>query len=745
MKKYALNDSTATWSRGFCPGRFFAVLVILLMVSGCMGLRPGGGDEAPPAETGTETAPMDAAAPAPPEKAPSAALKKKAPAKPRKQAIRSGAEKEPRLKHIVKPKKKGGARRSLFGALGKSGASKSRGKKTRVELAFDNADLYEVLDVALFELFGISYMVDPSIKARVTFHLSGEYTRDEFVGIVNDVLQLNNLAITGGPGNIFKVVRRNAAAGTGNRGLVKEGGKNPPGNIIRRIRLRYLAAATAYKNIKPFLSKGATIVKDDVTNALVIGDTSANIEKAAGILGSMDQPYFKEISWQIFPLADVTADEVSKDIKSILKSGGPLKPVGIVKGSFELYPIKTMNALLVVTKWPEMLGMVEDWVKVLDRPSGLSSNVHVYFVENGSAVELVDILKQLYGAKSSDKKKVAVVKPTAKDKKAVAKKSTASKVTGELSGDVEIIPDEANNAIVFKASDNDYRLIKTVLSELDIVPRQVLIKVMIAEVQLTNEIKYGVQWLLNGSHGGSTFQVARGADITNQTLSGFAGKSGLIGALTRGETISGIISALESDTDVKILSSPNILALDNKEATIEVTDETPTETGKVTSSEGTTTSTTIEFKKTGIILKVTPHINSNGLVKMELDQEVSSLGTKDEDSGRQAFLTRKAVTSLVVEDGQTIIMGGLMRTDTNNNEGGIPLLKDIPYLGKLFSSTDDKTTNTELLFFITPRVIQNRGEADIITREFSETLKEVMGLIENQRILTGSGIVKGAN
>ncbi len=599
-----------------------------------------------------------------------------------------------------------------------SNPKKNRGPAPRVhiELAFDNADLYEVLDVTLYELFKVNYMVDPSIKAKVTFHLSGDYTKTQFINILNNVLQLNNLAIVRGPGDIFKVVRRASSAGFSNAPLAVEADSDQAGDLTRMLRLRYIASATAAKNIRPFLSKNAVVVDDAVTNSLLITDTPGNLDKAANILGMMDVEYFAEISWRVFPIQEADASEMARDLSRILKTGGLYNRPGIDRGSFEIIPIKTMNALLVVSRWPSMLTLIDDWIKAMDHADDSGTNVFVYFVENGTALELADILKQLYGGTATGtSKKAAIVKPTAKPG-----------LAGELSGQVEIIPDETNNAIVFKATGRDYKMIKEVLKKLDIVPRQVLINVVIAEVTLSGSLEYGVQWFLKSSiseyeaHGTLEDGTSRAID----TALG-AGMKGLnIALYDSDDLLRGLITAIETEGEVNILSSPNILAVDNKESVIEVGEQIPIPTGE-TITEGGTTITSIQYRDTGVLLTVTPHINSSGLVKIELVQEVSETGTKDEELNAYSFLNRKAQTSLVVEDGQTIILGGLMRSKMDTSGSGIPFLRRIPVLGYLFGGTSKDLDKTELIFLITPRVISTRAEADAITKEFSQRVESM--------------------
>jgi len=603
--------------------------------------------------------------------------------------------------------------------------NKDQGPKIHVELAFDNADIHEVLDITLYELFRVNYMVDPSIKTNVTFHISGDYTKQQFINILNNVLQLNNLAIVNGPGDIYKVVQRASSAGSGNAPLAGDEPPDHAGDLTRMIRLRYIASASAAKNIKPFLSKNAVVVQDSVTNSLVITDTVENLDKAVSILGMMDIEYFADISWRVFPIEGADASEISRDLTRLLKTGGLYNRPGMDMGSFEIVPIKTMNALLVATKWPSMLTLIEDWITAMDHANDSGTNVFVYFVENGTATELSDILKQLYGGIPSPSKKTAIVKPTNK-----------TGLAGELTGEVEIIPDETNNAIVFKANGRDYKIIQEVLKKLDIVPRQVLINVVIAEVTLTDSLEYGVEWYLKDS-AQSNYKVQSklhsGIDQLMDTDLG-SGVTGFnLALLDSDDVLRGLISALDTEGEINILSSPNILAIDNKESIIEVGEQVPIPTGE-SMTDGGTTITSIQYRDTGVLLTVTPHINSSGLIKMELAQEVSEIGTefKISEVTANSFLTRKAQTSLVIEDGQTIVIGGLMRSKSDKNSSGIPYLRDIPILGYLFGGMSDDFAKTELIFLVTPKVINTRAEADAITKDFSARVDLIKELIHKK-------------
>jgi general secretion pathway protein D len=656
-------------------------------------------------------------------------------------------------------------------ALGQKSArdKKTASQTVHVELAFDNADLYEVLDLTLFDLFGLSYMVDPTIKSTVSFHITGDFTRDQFINAFNQALQLNSLSIVRGSGNIYKILPRANSAGSANTPVTVMDESGLTGDVTRLIRLRYVAAATAAANVTPFLSKGAQVVQDAVNNALLITDTAENISRAVAILGVIDVEYFADLSWQIFPVKEVDVATIAEDLDSVLQGGGLYKRQGAAEGSFQIFPIKSMNAILVVTRWPSILALVQDWVSAMDHLSDSDTNVFVYFAQNASAMDLADVLQQVFPGKAgitrSSRSATASTKKSSSTKsrldasgstsgglgmqgttsssqqrtstpsqsrQTIVRPTAAGAAAGvdEFAGAIEIIPDEANNALVFKASSRDYKRVLTVLKQLDIQPRQVLINVLVAEITLSSSTQYGIEWFLNSSTGGGNSLNAAldskqaGARPINTPLGSTNGL--FLSFYDPTDFLRTLMTALGTDSDINILSSPNILALDNQEANIEVGEDIPTVTGTTTNTINTNNITnTVQYRKTGVLLTVTPHINSSGLVKLELVQEVSDRGTFIDSLQNYTFLTRRADTSLVVADGQTLVMAGLMKSNKTNGQTGVPYLKNIPVLGYLFGGVSKANTKTELIFIITPHVIKNRNQADEITREFSQKVAEL--------------------
>ncbi|MCK4426064.1 MAG: hypothetical protein KAV69_04890, partial [Deltaproteobacteria bacterium] len=485
------------------------------------------------------------------------------------------------------------------------------GERRQIDITLDNMDIYPVLDQVLGRILELNYVVDPAIKGTISLNIKGRYTKSEFLDLFNSILQIHNLAITRGAQGLYKVVRKASSARAGSE-VVNIGEQVPhPGDVISVFQLQYLSAAHVIANLRNFISPGAVIVAEPSSNAVILVDTAENVAKLSKILALMDMDLFKDIHWRFYTLEHTDVDDLSKDLDKIFKTKGLYIRPGIDPGGLQIMPLKTINSLLVVTKWEEVLDVVGNWVTQLDQEiSQKGTQVYVYFVQNGKAADIADLLRQLYGGKPSERKSKKEVLVEREKKPA---KQQVVQHTGELTGDVEIIADEVNNAILIKATQRDYTILSGVLKEIDIVPRQVLIDVLIVEVFLDKELQYGVQWFLKArgidTGGGDMtadiglnkpdFGLAEGA-MLGSDLAGFSA------ALFSSGDLRALINLLASETEANIVSAPNILAVDNQESTIEVTRDEPTVSSSQTSSETTSVTQTIQYRSVGVILKVTP-------------------------------------------------------------------------------------------------------------------------------------------
>jgi len=312
------------------------------------------------------------------------------------------------------------------------------------------------------------------------------------------------------------------------------------------------------------------------------------------------------------------------------------------------------------------------------------------------------------------------------------------------------------NSVIILSTLEDFAIISDAISKIDIVPRQVLIEAIVAEVSLSDKMSFGLQWSLNTNinisgikpfkkdvnlDGTATFNPG-GMDLTNGFV--FVSKSG--------DLVKAALQTLETDHRAKVLSSPHILVSDNREARIQVGDQIPiaTSTTTTTAAAGVTPSqtSTIQYKDTGTILKVKPQVNDSGLVALELSQEVSTVSTQTVLGSDQFIISKREVTTnLVALDGQTIIIGGLIREDITKDVSGLPFLSRIPILGALFGRTVKDNKRTELIILLTPHVIRNQGEADNVTSGYMQRLKGVSKDIDlkKEKVIIDKGQKSKAN
>lgn len=449
---------------------------------------------------------------------------------------------------------------------------------------------------------------------------------------------------------------------------------------------------------------------------------------------------------QIVPLEYVKAGDILNLVRNLMPRGTDLI---IYEPSNILIITAPASALTKVMKIIEILD-----VNVADRESVKS---FVYHVENGDAEKLADVLKSLY----LDKKNLSgKTLPSNYSQQASAPNNlvsgtkTAIKIKPEelpdnVDGDVIIIPYEEINALIIKTSTSNYLAMLNILKKLDIPAKQVLIEVMIAEVTLSDVTQFGLEWILKGTVSGdkviggftSSSQsgtIAPNLDSTTGQISNIVTTlpSGTaFTALIRPDRYGAILNAFASLGKLNILASPHILAMDNKEAKIEIGEEIPIATGfQQQPSTSTTTGTTafvaagqIQYRTTGVLLTVLPSITEKNRVKLKINQEISNRGVDIALAGitSPSFTKRKAETIGVVENGHTLVIGGLISEQINNSEEGIPYLSKIPLFGSLFGVTSNETKKTELLIMVTPHVATSSEDADKITKDFQYRVKTI--------------------
>jgi general secretion pathway protein D len=614
---------------------------------------------------------------------------------------------------------------------------------------FDNADIYEVIRV-MADIMKINYIIDPRVKGVVNIHTAGQISAEEVFPIFQSILKLNG-ATAVKKENLYEIVPLMDAKKLLIPPLTPgEAGKLLPEEryTIQIISLKYIPVTEVSKIIKPFLSDGADIIEHPPHNILIIGDIASNIKKSLDIISLFDIDIFTDLKVMIYPILNADVTEIAKEMERIfssfevsLKSG---RGVGIT-----FTPITRINSLLVVSSIPNIFEKVEGWLKELDKipAEGTKLSVFVYYVQNAKAKDLAEVLKQIFVAPKEKKPefKEKVVEPTPRGVRPPTTPTTTTPPKEEAGavpeGEINIVVDETNNALVIRAYVRDYKSILETIKKLDLYPKQVLIEVMLAEITLDDSTQFGIEWSrFLTSHTPNAQEIVMGArppaDPFSQALTAYGIRYSIV---ELGGRISAAIKAAATEGRLNVISSPNILASNNKEAKIQIGTSQPILTSTYSGTTAVTGTAgviegTIEYKDVGIILTVTPRISDGGLVTLEIAIEDSKVDTTALGTlaNIPVFKKKTAKTVLSVLESQMIVIGGLIEDSKNVRKTGIPLLSRIPILGGLFGTQEYTIGKTELILLMTPHIITDHTQSNAVTREFREKVEGIKKELEKK-------------
>jgi general secretion pathway protein D len=597
---------------------------------------------------------------------------------------------------------------------------------------FNNADIYEVIHT-LGRMAGINYLIDPRVRGVVNVHTQGRVKKEGALELLFSILKING-ATAVLEGSIYHIVpmaevKMEPLLPEERKG--KEGDTLPNRPVMRAFPLQYIAAAEMAKVVKPFVSAGGDVIEVPRANMVLVVDTEGNMEKHARLVELFDADAFRAAGVKMFPLKFLDPEEMAKTLENIFgaldfgaKEG---KPSGI-----NFVPLQRMNTLLVVTASPKTMENIERWIGELDKePSATSRTVYMYRVRHGRVEDVMPILTKLFPGKTSAgpdkptefKPKVAepAVKPAGvfsrQEKKPVVKEEGAMEGVGAF----DIIQDETNNSIIIRGSASEYAALKRVMKVIDVYPLQVLLEVLIAEVELDDALQLGVDWKY----------MSQSSEWTQDVSVGIPGPDvsrGLIYAFEKTDRLMGSVRALANDGKVSILSSPSVISTNGKKSKIEVAEQIPVSTGQVTNVSGAADviTETIEYVDVGIILSFTPYINDEGLITLEIDQNVSEVTSTTGGQGdNPTFLKRSIQTTLLAPQDRSLVLGGLVSERRERSRDGVPFLYKIPVIGWIFGSRNASVSRRELLIFITPRVIESVEEGAQLSREFEDRVEEL--------------------
>lgn len=650
-----------------------------------------------------------------------------------------------------------------------------------VELIFDAATIDEV--VAAFaapELLNFSYLVDPSVKGAVTMTVKAEMTAREAWATFEHILWLSGAYASMNPGFIHILPFERMPK---ERRIFAEHEVQPNVEVVF-IPIRYKKSADVLNVLKPFMTDGATVTDLADSNTLIIVEAPANVFKLQELIKRLDTKGEREWPVRCFQCREVDAEELTAELQTLLPVlGMPVASgTGPSGGAIKITSLPRVGAIVVSAVMEEVLDEVATWVKLLDRTDMLDKEeIFFYNVRHSTVENLSAALDAFFNTTTSSSPTTssttrststratattgsANVNSTSSTRRTTAQGTTgagattstgtaaaprtgtaasrARQTTGDegvaklhktvFDTDVTVHTDSESNRLTVKTTPRTWNMVKVFLTRQDVPPRQVSIQAIITDINLTKETEYGI-----------SYSISKMLDSNSDTLAGMINSAGNIGTDT---TIGGImtktglgllfkdskadplafLTAFAGAGNTRILSEPHVLALSGATAVLQVGESiaVPTESTSY-STDSDTMRSNYEYIDTGVIMTVTPYITAGNDVRLEIDQEVSDAQEASNVNLPPTITKKKMSTQLVVPDNSTLMMGGMIKNTNNDSNSGVPWLKDIPYLGRLFRYNSNSNSRSELLILLTVNVVDNTNPQEELVRRYRASLEEI--------------------
>jgi general secretion pathway protein D len=753
MEKTMTKRISAAWA---------AALIGAIMVGGCTTPGPSTGDA--PAAASTGTLPLRTTASMSPALA-DAAERAQAPGLPT-------AEDKARMFKgtgvLVRGQPPGGGLPAGPGVRPQAGGG--------VVLNFEGADLREVVRNILGDILNESYTIDATVGGQVTIRTSSGIPREALIATLETLLRMNGAMIVK-EGGLYKVlpsaagVRGNVTPQLGNsqRAL-------PPGFSVQIVPLRYIGTREMVRVLEPFTKDAGAVRPDDLRNLLILSGTELELKHLLETIDMFDVDWMAGMSVGLFTLQNSDVKTVSQELDKAMgdRNAGPLA------GILRIIPIERMNALLVITPQPAYLDEAKKWIARLDQGGGGDGpRFYVYHLQNQRAEKLGPLLTQAFTGRAAPagapaaptvapgtpagsivsppafQAQTAPVAPTIQVTTPPAQPGPIAQAIARAAEgigivrNIQVVADRDNNTLLIVATPPEHTVIEAALRKLDVPSRQVMMEVTVASVALTDELDFGIDWLFKGGapsgRGSGGLIVGAGSTAGNPAVPSGTGTNAAnpVLGLAQGFTyiinnanfpggVQAVLRLLDTYGDTKVIANPHLAALDNQKATIKSGDKIPicqqtfVGSGVGTAVNGAVT-TTSQYIDTGVLLQVTPHINAGGLVTLDVQVEVSVPGElpKTCEGLAPAINTRSLQSILNVQSGQTMVMGGLITDNKQNKSAGLPFLSRIPIIGGLFGQQTLVNNRTELVMFITPRVVETEIDLKNVVEDLRRRMEKI--------------------
>lgn len=603
-----------------------------------------------------------------------------------------------------------------------------------VTLDFADADVKDVVRTVLGEILKVPFSIDPKIEGRVTLKSSEPLRKDDVVAALETALKVNGAVIVLAD-NVYNIVpAADAQKRTDGFQIMSSARARQPGYGVEIVPLKFIAAAEMKKVLEPMAPAAGVLTIDQTRNLIFLAGTSQERATMLDTIRLFDVDYMRGMSYALVRPDHVDAPQLAQELTRVYASTrGPGASL------LRFVPLSRVNTLLIASPNATLLKDVSRWVNRLDvPPRGPGRRIYYYKLQNAKATDVAKALASVYGTgvdlsvpEEEDQPSVSGFETGADapppPPAAPPPQAPSNNLRGSVGNGPHIAIDEANNALIIRADGTEYASLERLLREVDVTPDQVMIEVTIAEVSLNDVLKYGVEWFFKNAD--QKYQLSK-SSLVKSYFPGFNFTYTV-------PDVDVALNALGTVSDVKIISSPKLFTLNNKPAVLQVGDQVPIITQSATGLQTAASPTivnSVQLRDTGILLRVTPRIGKSGAVFVDVKQEVSNAVATDTSSiDSPTIKQRKLSTTVAVQDGDSIALGGLIRDSHDYADSGVPYLKDLPVLGKLFGTTNVTGDRTELLVFLRPRIIRNPAAAREMTDELRHGLRGLEQLLGSDR------------
>jgi len=653
-------------------------------------------------------------------------------------------------------------------------ASLEKASDKGYEINFENTPVPTVAKAVLGDILGLGYTIDPRVQGTVSLSSGRAVPRKDLLFVLESALRMSGVALVR-DGQDYRLIPSAEAIAAGSTDWARD---PAAGYGISVIPLQFVSAQTLIKLLDNYAAKPGTVRAEPSRNLLIVQGNSADRRTAIQTVLSFDADWMVGQSVGIYPVSSATPEPIIAELNRIIDAGQG----GLSQDLVKLEPIARQNAILVVTRKPELLKRVATWITRLDKSGGAGTDVRVYRMRYGDARQVATLLNEMFvgssgsgldsptnqlspgggafasssglsGSRGLQQNTTPAPTGTAAQSQQNSSSTPSNfdarfggqqKVAGPstwaggaapnsmpqggaatpLLPNVRISADTVNNDLLIYANEESYGVIKRALAQIDRPQLQVAIDATIAEVTLNDTLQYGVQFFIKSTNlgappdTGSIVNTAAKA-VLNRVLPGF---NFLMGTEANPQLI---INALHSVTNVKILSNPSLVVVDNQIATLQVGDQIPitTQSAQSVIAPGAPVVSNVDYRNTGVILRVAPRINANGNVLLNIEQEISAVADNvNANTLTPTVSQRRVASSIAVANGQTVLLAGLVSETQTRGRDGIPGLDKVPGFGEIFSQNNGKIQRTELIIFIRPQIIRGSVDAYRVASELRDKI-----------------------